>query len=186
MFGSMMLGRNVALTLGLPSIAVTALIFGALMIHGIAPGPFLIGEQPQLFRGVVVSMYIGNVLLLILAPPMARVHSISNDVVDMGMPLFFGLLGYLMRNPSFEPGPLVPAFVLCPILGTAFRRSLTISGGRPRHFRFAPDCAIVPHRLGAAGGDADRREDARDGDCPRPAGAGPAFTLHTRNNVHAC
>ncbi|SDI37436.1 tripartite tricarboxylate transporter permease [Propionivibrio dicarboxylicus] len=141
------------LTLGLPSNAVMALIFGALMIHGITPGPFLIREQPQLFWGVVVSMYIGNVLLLILNLPMVGVfvkllrvrlsilaacvlivtmigvYSISNNVVDMWFLLCFGLLGYLMRKFAFEPGPLVLAFVLGPIMETAFRQSLIISGG---------------------------------------------------------
>ena len=141
------------LTLGLPSNAVMALIFGALMIHGITPGPFLIREQPQLFWGVVVSMYMGNVLLLILNLPMVGVfvkllkvrlsilsagvlvitligvYSVNNNVFDMWMLLFFGILGYLMRKFDFEPGPLVLAFVLGPILETAFRQSLVISNG---------------------------------------------------------
>jgi putative tricarboxylic transport membrane protein len=123
------------------------------MIHGVTPGPFLIREVPELFWGVVVSMYIGNVLLLILNLPMVGlfvkllkvrlsilsacvlvitligVYSVNNNVFDMWILLLFGVFGYLMRKFAFEPGPLVLAFVLGPILETAFRQSLIISNG---------------------------------------------------------
>ena len=150
------------LTLGLPSNAVMALMFGALMIHGVTPGPFLIKEVPELFWGVVVSMYIGNVLLLILNLPMIGifikllkvrlsilsacvlvvtligVYSVNNNVFDMWILLLFGIVGYLMRKFEFEPGPLVLAFVLGPILETAFRQSLIISNGTPAIFVTRP------------------------------------------------
>lgn len=150
------------LTLGLPSNAVMALMFGALMIHGITPGPFLIREVPQLFWGVVVSMYIGNVLLLILNLPLIGlfvkllkvrlsilsacvlvitligVYSVNNNVFDMWILLLFGIIGYLMRKFRYEPGPLVLAFVLGPILETAFRQSLIISNGNPAIFVTRP------------------------------------------------
>jgi putative tricarboxylic transport membrane protein len=150
------------LTLGLPSNAVMALIFGALMIHGVTPGPFLIREVPQLFWGVVVSMYIGNVLLLVLNLPMIGlfvkllkvrlsilsacvliitligVYSVNNNVFDMWILLLFGAVGYLMRKFAFEPGPLVLAFVLGPILETALRQSLIISNGDPTIFVTRP------------------------------------------------
>ncbi len=150
------------LTLGLPSNAVMALMFGALMIHGVTPGPFLIQEVPHLFWGVVVSMYIGNVLLLILNLPMIGffvkllkvrlsilsacvlvitligVYSVNNNVFDMWILLLFGIVGYLMRKFEYEPGPLVLAFVLGPILETAFRQSLIISNGTPAIFVTRP------------------------------------------------
>lgn len=150
------------LTLGLPSNAVMALMFGALMIHGITPGPFLIREAPQLFWGVVASMYIGNVLLLILNLPMVGlfvkllkvrlsilsacvliitligVYSVNNNVFDMWILLLFGVIGYLLRKFRYEPGPLVLAFVLGPILETAFRQSLIISNGNPAIFVTKP------------------------------------------------
>lgn len=150
------------LTLGLPSNAVMALIFGALMIHGVTPGPFLIKEYPELFWGVVVSMYIGNVLLLILNLPMIGifikllkirlsilsacvlvitligVYSVNNNVFDMWILLLFGIIGYLMRKFKFEPGPLVLAFVLGPILETSFRQSLIMSNGDASIFLTRP------------------------------------------------
>ncbi len=150
------------LTLGLPSNAVMALMFGALMIHGITPGPFLIREVPELFWGVVVSMYIGNVLLLILNLPLIGlfvkllkvrlsilsacvlvitligVYSVNNNVFDMWILLLFGIIGYLMRKFRYEPGPLVLAYVLGPILETAFRQSLIISNGDPSIFVTRP------------------------------------------------
>lgn len=150
------------LSLGLPSNAVMALIFGALLIHGITPGPFLIREQPQLFWGVVVSMYLANVLLLILNLPLVGVfvkllkvrlsilstcvmiitligvYSVNNNVFDMWILVLFGVVGYFMRKFEYEPGPLVLAFVLGPILEIAFRQSLVISNGNPSIFVTRP------------------------------------------------
>ncbi|MHC1761300.1 MAG: tripartite tricarboxylate transporter permease [Negativicutes bacterium] len=141
------------LTLGLPANAVMAMLFGALMIHGVTPGPFLIQEHPTVFWGVIASMYIGNILLLILNLPlvgifvqllkirmsflspavvlitMIGVYSINSSIFEMGVVLFFGIVGYLMRKFSFEPGPMILAFVLGPILETSFRQSLLLSYG---------------------------------------------------------
>lgn len=141
------------LTLGLPSNAVIALIFGALLIHGVIPGPFLIKEHPGLFWGVIASMYIGNIILLLLNLPlvglfvqllrvrlsilspfviliaMIGVYSIANSTFEMWIVLVFGVIGYLMRKYEFEPGPLVLAFVLGSILENSFRQSLIISNG---------------------------------------------------------
>jgi putative tricarboxylic transport membrane protein len=141
------------LTLGLPSNVVLALIFGALLLQGITPGPQLISDHPALFWGVIASMYVGNALLLLLNIPLVRVFvqllrvrigilgplavlitmagvfSVNNNVADMWIVLVFGLLGYLMRKTGFEPGPMVLAFVLGVILERSFRQSLILSNG---------------------------------------------------------
>lgn len=141
------------LTLGLPPNVVLALIYGALLIQGVTPSPQLIAEHPEIFWGVIASMYVGNVMLLILNLPLvglfvnlmrvkpgilaafallitlAGVYSINNDWTDMVVLLVFGVIGWLMKKTSFEPGPLVLAFVLGPILEQAFRQSLLLSGG---------------------------------------------------------
>ena len=141
------------LTLGIPANVVMALIFGALLIQGITPGPRLIQEHPDVFWGVIASMFIGNLMLLALNIPlvgvfvqilrvragilaafallitMAGVFSINNDITDMWVVLGFGALGWLMKKTGFEPGPLVLAFVLGPILERAFRQSMLLSGG---------------------------------------------------------
>lgn len=141
------------LTLGIPSNATMALMFGALMLHGVVPGPLLIEQHPDLFWGVVNSMYIGNVLLLLLNIPLigifvqllkvregilapiavmitlVGVFSINNSDFDMWSVLFFGVLGYLMRKFGYEPGPMVLAFVLGSIIETSFRQSLVMSEG---------------------------------------------------------
>jgi len=141
------------LTLGLPTNPVMALMFGALLLQGIQPGPRLIGENPEIFWGVVDSMYIGNIFLLILSIPlvgifvrlvhvratvlapitvmvtMLGVYTINNSTFDMWLVIFFGVVGYLMKKTGFEPGPLVLAFVLGRILETSFRQSLRIFEG---------------------------------------------------------
>ncbi|GAA3091845.1 tripartite tricarboxylate transporter permease [Pseudonocardia yunnanensis] len=141
------------LTLGIPANVVLALIFGALLVQGITPGPQLIDQHPEIFWGVIASMFVGNLMLLALNIPlvgvfvqilrvragilaafallvtMAGVFSINNDVTDMWVVLAFGVLGWLMKKTGFEPGPLVLAFVLGPILERAFRQSMLISGG---------------------------------------------------------
>lgn len=150
------------LTLGIPPNPVLALIFGALLIQGITPGPQLINENPEVFWGVIASMYIGNILLILLNLPliglfiqllrvrggilaplalmltMVGVFSFQNSTFDMWLVLIFGLLGYLMRKVGFEAGPLVLAFVLGPIMESALRRSLLISNGDPSIFFTRP------------------------------------------------
>jgi putative tricarboxylic transport membrane protein len=130
-----------------------ALLLGALMIHGIFPGPFFIKKYPDLFWGTVVSMYIGNGMLLILNLPLIPlwvrvlripykilfplillfcligVYSVNNSLFDVTLMIFFGILGYFLRRSGFELAPLVLAFVLGPIMERTFRQSLIISGG---------------------------------------------------------
>jgi putative tricarboxylic transport membrane protein len=143
------------LTLGIPGNASIAMIFAALLIQGVQPGPFLITEHPDVFWGVVASMYIGNVMLLILNLPMVGmwvqllrvpyailapiivlfccigVYSIRNTVFDIWVMGIFGVIGYLFRKVDMEPGPLILAFVLGPILERSLRQALLMSAGSP-------------------------------------------------------
>lgn len=155
------------LVLGIPANAVTALLFGALLLQGITPSPQLIQEEPGLFWGVVNSMYIGNIFLLIMSIPligvfvqllrvrmsilapvavmvtMVGIFSLNNNVFDMWVMLTFGILGYIMRKTGFEPGPLVLAFVLGSIMERSFRQSLLLSNGDPLIFITRPGSAIL-------------------------------------------
>ena len=141
------------LTLGIPANAVMAVLLGALMIHGLQPGPLLMSNAPDLFWGTIVSMYIGNAMLLVLNLPLIGLwvkvlkvpyyflypliilfcligaYSISNnpgDVIIMGI---FGVVGYLMKKFFYEGAPLVLALVLGPMLEEALRQSLILSKG---------------------------------------------------------
>jgi putative tricarboxylic transport membrane protein len=150
------------LTLGIPANATIAVIFGALLIQGVTPGPQLVEENPELFWGVVNSMYIGNILLLIMSIPLIGVfvrilrvrasilapitvlitlvgaYTVANNVTDILLVCVFGAVGYLMKKFGFEPGPLVLAFVLGAILESALRRSLILFEGDPAGFVTRP------------------------------------------------
>ena len=141
------------LSLGIPPNVVMAVLFGGLLIHGIQPGPLLIQQHPQLFWGVVASMLVGNAMLLALNLPLIGlwvrllrvpyeilfplilflcvigVYSVSYSRMDIYLMVLFGLVGYLMRKLGYEPAPLALAYVLGPILETALRQSLILSGG---------------------------------------------------------
>jgi putative tricarboxylic transport membrane protein len=141
------------LSLGIPSNAMTAILLGALMIYGLTPGPLLIKNSPDLFWGVIASMYIGNILLLILNLPLIPLwvsvlkipysylssfiilfcligaYSLNNSTSDIYVAVLFSFVGLLMKKFDFEPAPLVLAFVLGPLLETALRRSLILSDG---------------------------------------------------------
>jgi putative tricarboxylic transport membrane protein len=143
------------LTLGIPANATMAVIFGALLIQGVTPGPQLVSENPELFWGVVNSMYLGNILLLIMSIPLVGVfvrilrvratilapitvlitligvYTVNNNVFDIGLVIAFGVLGYLMKKLGFDPGPLVLAFVLGSLLESSLRRSLLLFDGNP-------------------------------------------------------
>jgi putative tricarboxylic transport membrane protein len=140
------------LCMGLPANAVSAVLLTAFMIHGVAPGPAMIERPPEVFWGLIASMYIGNVMLLlqnlpliglfikILEVPRAYisplimllcvigVYSSGNDS-DVAVAVFFGFLGYFLRNMDFDLGLLILAYVLGPILERSLRQALTISGG---------------------------------------------------------
>ncbi|GAB3158250.1 tripartite tricarboxylate transporter permease [Micromonospora sonneratiae] len=141
------------LSLGIPSNVVLALIFGALLIQGITPGPQLVSEHPEIFWGVLASMLVGNLMLLVLSMPLVKVfvnlirvpigilstvivvvtmvgvYSVSNSTFDMWIMLIFGVVGYAMRKTGYDPGPLALAVVLGPLLETSFRQSLLMSDG---------------------------------------------------------
>jgi putative tricarboxylic transport membrane protein len=141
------------LTLGIPSNVVMGMLLGALMIHNINPGPMMIRDHPDLFWGVISSMYVGNVMLLILNLPLIGLwvqllrvpysilfpmilfvtllggYVINNSVFDLYLMLIFGVVGYLMRKFDYEPAPLILAYVLSPMLENALRQSLILSGG---------------------------------------------------------
>ena len=150
------------LTLGIPANATMALMFGALLIQGVQPGPQLVDEHPELFWGVINSMYIGNILLLIMSIPMVGifvrilkvrpailapitalitllgVYTVRNSVFDIFLVIVFGVVGYLMKKTGFEPGPLVLAFVLGELIEASARRSLLLFGGDPTGFLTRP------------------------------------------------
>ena len=141
------------LSLGIPANAIMAILLGALTIYGIQPGPLLIKEHPDIFWGLVASMYVGNAMLLVLNLPLiplwAQVlkvpygilyplvllfcligsYSLNNNVGDVIIMWIFGVLGFLMKKFRFEPAPLVLALVLGPMLEENLRQSLIISGG---------------------------------------------------------
>ena len=143
------------------------MIFAALLIQGVTPGPFLIKEHPEVFWGVTASMYIGNVMLLILNLPLVGlwvqllkvpfnilgpmvvlltvigVYSTSNDVFQVYALIFFGILGYLLRKFRFEPGPLPMAFVLAPLIENSVRQSLIMSRGSLGIFVDRPISAVL-------------------------------------------
>jgi putative tricarboxylic transport membrane protein len=155
------------LTLGIPANATMAIIFGALLIQGVTPGPQLVQNDPELFWGVVNSMYIGNILLLIMSIPLVGVfvkilrvraailapitvlitligvYTINNSIFDIWLVIVFGLLGYLMKKFGFEPGPLVLAFVLGSLLEENLRRSLLVFGGDAAGFVTRPISGIL-------------------------------------------
>jgi putative tricarboxylic transport membrane protein len=150
------------LTLGIPGSATMALMLGALTIQGIAPGPQVMTQRPDLFWGLIASMWIGNGMLLILNLPLIPmwvkvlqvpyrflfpailvfmsigVYSVNNSAMDIYMTVFFGLLGYLFMKLRCEPAPLILAFVLGPLMEENLRRALLISRGDPTVFFTRP------------------------------------------------
>ena len=155
------------LSLGLPAHPVMALMLGALVIHGIQPGSRVISSQPELFWGLIVSMWIGNLFLVMLNLPMIGIwvrmltipyrilypailafaaigtFSINNNVWDVFAIAFFGLLGYALIKLGCEPAPLLLGFVLGPLLESHLRRSLIQSRGDPMIFIDRPISAVL-------------------------------------------
>jgi len=143
------------LTLGIPSNPVMALMIGALVIQGIQPGPSVIVEQPALFWGLIVSMWVGNLMLLVLNLPLIGlwvklisvpyhflypailvfcaigVFSLSNTTFDIYLMALFGLVGYILRKIDCEPAPLLLGFILGPMMEEYLRRALLLSRGNP-------------------------------------------------------
>jgi len=155
------------LTLGLPSNAVMAILLGALMIYNMPPGPRLITSHPDLFWGLVTSMYIGNAMLLVLNLPLIGLwvkilkipypilfplillfcligaYSLNTNPVEIGLMLIFGVLGYLMKKFKYDGAPLVLAMVLGPLMDNSLRQSLLMSGGSGMIFFTRPICLVI-------------------------------------------
>ena len=155
------------LSLGIPGDAVMALMLGALIIHGIQPGPMLMTAQPELFWGLIVSFAIGNIMLVILNLPLVGiwvsilripyhvlypailvficlgVYSVNNNVFDIYMTAVLGVLGYILLKLRFEPAPLLLGFVLGPMMEENLRRAMLLSRGDPSTFIERPISAVV-------------------------------------------
>ena len=155
------------LTLGIPSNPIMALMIGAMIIQGIQPGPSVIKEQPALFWGIIVSMWIGNLFLVILNLPMIGlwvrlvmvpyqllypailvfcaigVFSLNNREFDIYLMGLFGLLGYVFVKLGCEPAPMLLAFILGPLMEEYLRRAMLISRGDPMVFLKRPISATL-------------------------------------------
>jgi putative tricarboxylic transport membrane protein len=155
------------LALGVPSGPIPAVMLAALMVHGIAPGPLLMEQQPTLFWGFIASMYVGNLVLLILNLPLVGlfvnllripygylypailvfcvlgVYSVNGSVVDVWIMTAMGALGYVLRKFDFEVAPIVLGLVLSPLLETALRQSLAMSSGSYAIFFGRPIAATM-------------------------------------------
>jgi putative tricarboxylic transport membrane protein len=161
------------LALGLPSGPIPAVMIAAMMVHGISPGPLLIAQQPDLFWGFIASMYVGNVVLLILNLPLVGlfvnllrvpypmlypailmfcvlgVYAVNGSVVDIGIMTVMGALGYLLRKFDFETAPVVLGLILAPMIEMSFRQSLSMSSGSYGIFVSRP-IALVMLMVGLA------------------------------------
>ena len=141
------------LALGIPTGPITAVLIGALMIHGVPAGPQLVTEHRDLFWGFVASMYVGNLMLLLLNLPLVGmfvsllripyaylypliimfcivgVYEVNHSIVDVWIMLIMGVIGYGLRKFSFDPAPLVLGLVIAPIFEQSLRQSLIMSSG---------------------------------------------------------
>ena len=178
------------LTLGIPANPVMALMIGAMIIQGIVPGPNVATEQPALFWGIIASMWIGNLMLIVLNLPLIGlwvklltipyyvlfpiimafcsigVYSVNTNVYDLYAVAFFGLLGYVLVKLRCEPAPLLLGFVLGPLLEENLRRAMILSRGDPTTFVTRPISAgLLLHRACRAGRrlPAGGQEEARRG-----------------------
>ena len=155
------------LTLGIPPNAVMALMVGAMTIHGIIPGPQVMTKQPELFWGMIASMWLGNLMLVVINLPLIGlwvsllrvpyrllypsiivfccigIYSINNSSADVIIAGVFGLVGYWLVKHDFEPAPLVLAFVLGPLMEENLRRAMLIARGDPSVFLTRPISAVL-------------------------------------------
>lgn len=155
------------LTLGIPTNVVMALMIGAMVVQGIQPGPGVMTQQPELFWGVIVSMWVGNVMLLVLNLPLIGlwvkmlsvpyrylypmilvfcgigVFSLSNTTFDVHMMVLFGLAGYALKKAGCEPAPMLLGFILGPMTEEFLRRALLLSKGDPMTLVTSPLSAVL-------------------------------------------
>jgi len=155
------------LSLGIPFSPATAILLGALVIHGLQPGPLMISQRPEIFWGFVASMYIGNFLLLILNLPLVGLfvsvlrlpqhvlatlvlllclvgaYSLSNSFLDLWILVVFGVFGYALRKLRVDPSPLVVALVLGPMMEKTLRQSLFLTRGSVIELVSRPLTAVI-------------------------------------------
>jgi TctA family transporter len=155
------------LTLGIPSNPVMALMIGAMIIQGIVPGPNVMNDKPELFWGLIASMWVGNVMLLVLNLPMIGiwvkflsvpyhllfpgimavccigVYSVSNNPFDAYTMAFFGVAGYLFVKLDCEPAPMILGFVIGRMMEEYLRRAMLLSRGDPLVFLQRPISAVL-------------------------------------------
>lgn len=160
-------GMIPVLSLGIPGNPVTALLLGALVIHGITPGPLFMEQRPDLFWGIVASMYVGNVFLLILNLPLVGLwvqllrvpyrylfpvvlllsvvgtYSANKNVFDLWVMLGFGVAGYVLRKLRYDLAPFLIAFVLAPLLEQSLRQSLSMSADGAMIFLQRPVTVVL-------------------------------------------
>lgn len=141
------------LALGIPFAPATAILLSSFMIHGVTPGPMFIARNPDMFWTVIASMYIGNIILVVLNLPLVGVfasilkvraqilmplvlllciigaYGLNGKVFDIWVMLIFGLIGYVLRKFNFDPAPIVVGFILGNILEMSFRQSMILAGG---------------------------------------------------------
>ena len=154
-------------TLGIPANSAMAILLGAMLIHGLQPGPMILSDHPDLFWGVITSMYVGNCMLLALNLPfiplwvqllkvpyrilfplillfcLIGVYSMNNSVLDILVMIIFGVLGYLMRKLDYEAAPLIMTFILGPMWESSLRQSLLMSKGSFLLFLTRPISAVA-------------------------------------------
>lgn len=162
-----------SLSLGIPGDAVMAVMLGALIIHGINPGPMLMTEQPELFWGLIVSFAIGNIMLVLLNIPTIGlwvallripfswmypailvfvalgVYSVNNNTFDIYMVALLGIVGYALMVLRFEPAPLLLGYILGPMVEEHLRRAMLLSRGDPSVFFTRPISATLLAVAGA-------------------------------------
>jgi putative tricarboxylic transport membrane protein len=155
------------MAMGIPSNVIMAVLLGALMIHGVVPGPTFITTHREIFWGTIASMYIGNIMLLILNLPVIGLwvqvlkvpyrilmplillfcligaYSLNNNPVEVLIMIIFGVIGYVLRKYEYEEAPLVLAFILGPMLETNFRQAMIISSGHLSIFFTRPICGTA-------------------------------------------
>src|SRR5437870_6822582 len=155
------------LTLGIPPNAVMALMVGAMTIHGIVPGPQVMTKQPELFWGLICSMWVGNLMLVVINLPLVGlwvrllrvpyrmlfpailifcaigVYSVNNAPADAIMVAAFGLVGYWLVKTDFEPAPMLLGFVLGPLMEENLRRAMLIARGDPTTFLTRPISGVL-------------------------------------------
>ncbi len=155
------------MALGIPFTPAMAVVLGALMLHNVTPGPNMMNEKPDLFWGVIASMYIGNFMLIVLNLPLVNafvsilkvprqvllpiivllclvgVYSLNASQVDLVVLAVFGLAGFIVRGLGFQPAPLILAMVVGPMIETSLRQSLKMTGGSIEGMILRPICLIL-------------------------------------------